>query len=347
MVIGFRKIAVPLAAAAIFIIFTALAISFLAGKRNCFSFVMGGSVHTAALNFPDVKAVIDQNDSDYSYERFRRPSNQPALKNPYSFSDFQKDNDQPPLITTAFHNPEEVVKAYYGILRNASNMEGYLGGCGSIGFHAQPYPYAYELYTDAAHKKMSFSEFVDSFRGIGYLTLLKLYPAYTPPETPENIRYFMFEAEAITGPSEKDEIAYKRGGSYFVYHYGLITVETDSEQGWKIRAIDYLPEDFLCAPEHGWVYLSDYFVQAVYHDWYHLIDRIDKTEQNGAIVSVYASGEGNRYRFDFVRLTNGYDILLHENIYQNGQWVETNLLKEEDQRLKLSILNQNLNAEPT
>ncbi|QOX63230.1 hypothetical protein FRZ06_07655 [Anoxybacterium hadale] len=52
----------------------------------------------------------------------------------------------------------------------------------------------------------------------------------------------------------------------------------------------------------------------VYGDNLKLIDKIDRTEQNGNMISIYASGNGKSYRFDFVRLTNGYDILLHESI---------------------------------
>ena len=316
----------------------------LAGKQNRSWVSMGGTIHSAVLNLHAVKAAVYLSNSDYLYNRFRRPSNQPALENPYSFKIFEKTDDKPPLITKIFHIPSDVIKAYFGILRNASNMNGYSGGCGSIGNSLQPYPYAYELYTASAQKKMPLPQFVKSFQGIGYITLLKLYPAYIPLGTPKSIRYYMFETEAITGPPEKDETAYKRAGSYFVYHYGLITVESDSKYGWKISSIQYFPEDFLCAPEHGWVYYSDYLVHYVYHDWYGLIDKIDKSEQSGNIISIYASGYGNQYRFDFVRLTNGYDILLHENIYKNGQWEETNLLKDQDQGLKLSVLNPNLKA---
>jgi hypothetical protein len=89
-------------------------------------------------------------------------------------------------------------------------------------------------------------------------------------------------------------------------------------------------------------YDAQFLVPIVYQDWYHLIDKIDKTEQNGDIISIYASEEGKQYRFDFVRITNGTDVLLHEIVNQNGKWVETNLLKDEHQVYKFSILNPNL-----
>jgi hypothetical protein len=275
-------------------------------------------------------------------ERFRRPSKYCPLNNPYSFKDFKKDTDTSPLITTVFDNNSDVIMAYFGILSNASNMEGFLGGCGSIGNSLQPYAYAYELFTPKTQKKMSLSEFMNSYQGIGHITLLKLNQAYTPYNTTDSICYYMFETESITGPSHPDIVGSKRGGSYFVYQYGIITVKNSFESGWKIESIDSLSEDFLCAPEHGWVYLSEYLVTFVYKDWYHIINQIDDTKQCSDMIFIYASSLHTKYRFDFIRLTNGYDILLHENICIEGTWCETNLLKTQDQRMKLSILNPNL-----
>ncbi|MBE6035961.1 MAG: hypothetical protein E7222_14875 [Clostridiales bacterium] len=302
--------------------------------------VMGGEVHSLAAD--SFTAIGNESQSQDDNQRFQRPSNQLVPKNKFSFKDFEKDNDKPPLITAVFSNPEDSVRAYFGILRDASNMKGYLGGCGTIGNSLQPYSYAYELYSSDTRKQMSLSDFVDSFTGIGHINLLKLYPAYSPSGTPDNLKYYMFEIETITGPSEKDKKSYKRGGSYFAYYYGLITTEYNTNDGWKIKSIDYLPEDFLCAPYHGWAYAADYVVPIVYHDWYQLVDTVDSVEQNEDMINVLASGAAGQYRFDFVRLTNGYDILLHEYVWKNNQWEEINILQEKDQNLKLSPLNPNL-----
>ncbi|WP_312648672.1 hypothetical protein [Aminipila sp.] len=305
--------------------------------------VMGGTIHSlVVVDSSSKKEAVKQSEDQDDNERFRRPSKQITLNNEFSFRYFQKDNDKPPLITTAFETSENLVKAYFGILKSAANMKDYLGGCGTIGNSLQPYPYAYELYSNSTQKDMPLSQFVDSFSGIGQINLLKLYPAYVPSGTPDNIGYYMFEIETITGPSEKDEKSYNRGGSYFAYYYGLITTEYDPNYGWKIKEINYLPEDFLCAPDHGWSYSAEYLVPIVYQDWYHLIDNIDRIEQDGDIVSVYASGPDKQYKFDFVRLTNGYDILMHENLWNNGRWEEINILSKQDQGLKLSSLNPNL-----
>jgi len=261
------------------------------------------------------------------------------LDNPYSFKDFVKENDKPPLITTTFKTPEDVIKAYFGILKNAANMLNNWGGCGTIGDATLPYSYAHELFSPSTQTQIPLKKFTDSFNGIGHITLLKVYPTFTPPKTPDTIRHYMFELEVITGASNKDKTSYNRGGSYFAYYYGLITTEYTPQTGWKIKEVQYLPEDFLCAPWHGWVYSSESVVEYVYKDWYNLIDKIDKKEEKDDIVYVYASNKTDKYRFDFVKLTNGYEKLLHENIFKNDKWEEINLIKDKDQRLKLSILN--------
>jgi hypothetical protein len=151
----------------------------------------------------------------------------------------------------------------------------------------------------------------------------------------------MVEIEVITGIKVNgNEEQYE--GSQFAYYYGLITTEKTSDENWKIKNIYYIPEDFLCAPMHSWFYLSDAIVQIVYGNNLKLIDKIDKTEHKDDMIYIYASGNGKSYRFDFVRLTNGYDILLHEYILDNGSWKETNLLGDNWKNMKLTIENNQL-----
>lgn len=297
--------------------------------------VAGGTLYPAPVFAEELSTGTDEQELE-QIERFHRPSKDLPYPNPFSFSDFVQKNGKPPIITQTFSAPEEVILAYYGILRDASNMSGYSGGCGTIGSAALPYPYAYELLTPEKQKEFSLEQFTASFRGIGYTTLLKLLPAYAPPGTPPEIQYYMVEIEVITGEkTEKENKAHS--GSQFAYYYGLVTAKQEESGGWKIQSIDYLPEDFLCAPWHSWFYLSDAVVQIVYGDNLKLIDRIEKTEQAGSVVSVYASGNGMKYRFDFVRLTNGYDILLHEFVLENESWTETSLLTRPWEYLKLTI----------
>lgn len=301
--------------------------------------IAGGILHSSLHNSDEYIPVVNQ--EDISSERFQRPSKELPYPNPYTFQDFRKDNEKPPLITKKFERPEDLILAYYGILREASNMVGYSGGCGTIGWSGLPYPYSYELLTKSKQKEMPFDQYVDSFMGIGYTTLLKLLPAYAPPDTPHDTKYYMVEAEVIAGAKVGKDDEYPQG-SQFAYYYGLIAVEKTPDGGWRIKDIYYIPEDFLCAPMHSWFYLSDAVVQIVYRDNLKLIDKIDRTEQNGDMISIYASGNGNSYRFDFVRLTNGYDILLHEYILDHGEWKETSLLGDKWKNMKLTIENSQL-----
>jgi len=337
MVISLRKMILPAALIAVLLAALGLlAIKTASRNKSQATALMGGTVHAMA-SVDNVKAESASGNIDFS--RFQRPSSQIALDNKYTFAQFDQNRNRQPLSLDHFQTPEDVILAYFGILRDASNMEGYSGGCGTIGSATLPYPYAYKLLSDSRQKNITLKQFEDSFNGIGHLTLLKLFPAYTPPGTPENIRYHMIEAEVITGAAAGDPAGY-RSGSHFAYFYGIVTTELNQSKGWKIKAIDYFPEDFLCAPYHGWHFDAQYFVPIIYQSLYHLIDKVDGTEQDGNMISVYASGGGKQYRFDFVRITNGEDVLLHEMVYQNGRWVETNLLK--DQAYKLSILNPNL-----
>ncbi len=298
--------------------------------------IAGGNLH-AALHIPDGTLPVVNQQLDKISERFTRPSKELPYPNPYLFRDFRKEDEIPPLITRNLNDSENLILAYFGILQDASNMVGYTGGCGTVGMSRSPYPYAYELLTKQKQKEMSLDQFIDSFKGIGHITLLKVAPAYAPPGTPpDNIKYYMVEIEVITGVKVNTDEEYNQG-SQFAYYYGLITVEKTSEGGWKIKDTNYIAEDFLCAPMHGWFYLSDAIVQIVYGDNLKLIDKINKTEQEGDLVYIYASGSGKSYRFDFIRLTNGYDILLHENLLENGVWKETQLLTDKWEYLKLTI----------
>ncbi|QAT42534.1 hypothetical protein EQM06_04470 [Aminipila luticellarii] len=297
--------------------------------------ILHSSLHVSGGSIPVMKP------EDLSSERFQRPSKECPYPNPYTFQDFRKDNNKLPLISKKFKNPEDLILAYYGILQEASNMLGYSGGCGTIGWSGLPYPYSYELLTGDKQQEMPFDQYVDSFSGIGYTTLLKLLPAYTPADTDHHIKYYMVEIEIITGAKADTDEGYNQG-SQFAYYYGLITVEQTNNEGWKIKNIYYIPEDFLCAPMHSWFYLSDAVVQIVYGENLKRIDKIDSTEQKDHVVRIYASGNGKSYRFDFVRLTNGYDILLHEYILGNEGWKETSLLGEEWKDMKLTINNSEL-----
>lgn len=300
--------------------------------------VLGGYLNVDnKLEQDQAEPVFNSLAAGYDIERFQRPSKQQALKLKYAAKEFINTLEQTPSVQKTFQAPEDVIHAYYAILQGASNMVGYHGGCGTIGWSGIPYPYAYELLSSGTRQQMSLKEFEQSFEGIGYITLLKLYPAFQPPNTPTGIKYYFVEIEVITGP-KYDEEDKRPKPSHFAYYYGLITTENTSADEWKIKDVKYVPEDFLCHPMHHWDYDARHLVGVVYMNWYKLIDSIENVEVKDSLIHVYASGGGNKYRFDFVRITNGDDALLHENVQQDGKWKEVNLLQKEHRFYKFSVL---------
>jgi hypothetical protein len=297
---------------------------------------MGGTAH-AQLYKEESKVkklsrqaikLIEENEP----ERFQRPSKDKALKLKYSYEEASNPKRK-------FSTSKDVIEAYYTILKHAANMDGFYGGCGTVNGAKGPYSDAYRLLSKSTKEKMTQEEYIDSFKGIGYMTLLKLEPAYRPAGTPKNIDYYMVEVEVITGPPMKeDKDVDLKQGSYFEYYYGVVTAENGTD-GWKIKAVDYIGEDFLCAPWHLWDWDAELLTNVVYENWYKIINKIDKVNKVNSNISIYASRSKNKYKFDFVRLTNGTDIMLHEYIWQNGAWKETNILKPEHQSYKFSILN--------
>lgn len=290
---------------------------------------------------------VDDNGSMYALdERFQRPSKLAAVKLKYNFR--PKDEEEvPPYIPEGFpsiyQSPENVINAYYAILKNAANIIGYDGGCGTIAWMDTPYPYAYRLLSDGMKGDITLEEFKDSFKGTGAMNLLHLEPAYQPSNTPDNIKYYFVEVELLKGHLYKKEgKTFKRQPNYFEYYYGIITTEYDEKQGWRIKSIDYLPEVYLCHPFHGWDYYYDAIIGVIYNNWYGMNLKINSTEIEKNYIQVYASNQDNKYKFDFIRLTNGDDVLLHEYIKENNEWKEVSILKPDDEKYyKISILKFN------
>lgn len=327
-----------LVAAAILIIFILVAAFIL--KSIYFDenqIAIGAFIHSEEKSVSGKAMVESDKDETYEMEeRFQRPSKLAALKLKYNF--VPKDDDKgPPYIADGFpqiyQSPEDVIQAYYAILKNAANMQGYSGGCGTILWMNIPYPYAYTLFSDDLKENLTLEEFKDSFKGTGAMNLLHLEPAYEPKGTPDNIKHYFTEVEVLKGHKEKgqDETVLTQP-NYFEYYYGIITTEYTGKQGWKIKSIDYLPEIYLCHPLHGWNYYYDVMIDIIYNGWYGMNLKIDYTEIENNYLKVYASNSNEKYRFDFVRLTNGDDVLLHEYVKENDEWKETSILKPDSEK---------------
>ncbi len=283
--------------------------------------VLGGVIH-AYRHPPDETRAVSAQDTAPTDERMLRPFTRHPMENPYRFSDFE---NRP---THVFDAPDQALLGFFGTLRNASNMLCYTGGCGTVGDARLPYPVAYNMLSPAAKKNMSEKAFTDSFRGFGHVELLQLLPAYTPPGTPDDLAYYLAELEIITGEKMPRDPRLVLGGSHFAYAYALATVRNVPGQGWKIEKLDYWPEDFLCAPYHGWNYDAQSIMDIVFSYNLKLIETVDSVHRNDLQTEVLASGHGNRYRFVFTRLANGYDLLLHQYQWHDGAWQAQNFLTE-------------------
>lgn len=284
--------------------------------------------------------------SDKSYEldeRFERPSKLPALKLKYNFRGPKDSDEGPPYVAKGFpviyQSPEDVIQGYYAILKNATNMRGYYGGCGTIQGMDKPYPYAYRLFSNDTKENITLEKFKDSFKGTGGMNLLHLTPAYQPSNTIDNITYYFLEVEVLKGHQYTDDKASRDYPNYFEYYYGIVTTEYDKQDGWKIKSVDYLPEIYLCHPLHGWDYDYKSLIDVVYNGWYKINLTIDHQEIENNYIQVYASNKDNEYKFDFIRLTNGDDVLLHEYIKENDEWKKVSILKPDHEKYyKMSIL---------
>lgn len=270
--------------------------------------VMGGELESELYTEPDnIKKDYIKPDNQY-IERFLRPSELKPVEKLYFFD---SNND---IAGAVFKKPSEVVRAYFDILSDASNMEGKKGGCGSIGYEKAPYPEAYKLLSDEFKKTMPYEKFVKSFEGIGHINLLKV--ADAPSVKIDGVVYpkSFVEIETIEGSD-------MAGKTYFGYYYGFATVSKDSTSGWKIQSIELKPEDFLCHAYHGWWHDAGTMVDTIYIKKHGVIEKILGVEEDGFYRNVLAKGkDGRQYRIMFIRLTNGADLELRQYVMEDNRW---------------------------
>jgi len=98
----------------------------------------------------------------------------------------------------------------------------------------------------------------------------------------------------------------------------------------------YIPEKFLIPYDQYWSWNAENIVHYLYQKEYKLVDKIEKIESSDTAVVIFAYGSNIKYRFDFIRLTNGEDVLVHEYKKDGFKWKETHLLKPEHKKIKLS-----------
>lgn len=238
-------------------------------------------------------------------ERYFRPSKLSALNLNKEgeellnkFFDVSSENIELPK--ELFKEPWETVLNYYSVLREARYAEeDKIGGCGTVGWERRPYPIAYNFFSKEYRKNTDFKTYVESFKGISHINLVKLRNITDESTTNGEIKYFI-ELEALKS-SEK-------GDTYFAYYYENLYLKPE-EGLFKISNIELYGEDFLCAPYHGWRYQAENYVDVTYGNWCKLIEKRLPTVQEGYIKNIDIKGtDGKEYRFQFIQLTNGVDI---------------------------------------
>lgn len=307
-------------------------------KQDRKDMVVGAFLHSrvALADSIDEKTIAQVNLRYELHEQFMRPSKLPAIELDAYYL-YSKEKKAVPLdYANTYQSPENVVKAYYSIIREASNMIGYCGGCGTI-LGNRSLPYAYQLFSKETREKMSLKTFESSFAGTGGTALLHFIPAFQLPTVHKNERHYFVEVEVLKG-YPRAECKEGTKPNYFEYYYGLVTTVYQEEVGWKIKSVDYLPEVYLCHPLHGWSYNYEFFLGVIYNNWYHMDLKFYDAHIENNVIEVYGKNDRHDYRFEFVRLTNGTDVLLHEYVKEENKWVETTLLKPDVLSNKISTL---------
>jgi hypothetical protein len=246
--------------------------------------------------------MINRNQMDkISYhEKYFRPSCMKALNLRFDTSEFfspyyDKTPDQINLPTDLTNNPEDTILNYFSILRDAENLYG--RSCGTVGHARIPFPLAYNFLSKEYQKNLSFEDYLHSFAGIGHTNLIKLCQV---PDVKGRIKFF-YEIETIEGFEGKR-------AEYFGYYYGFIELDHERE-GYRISDIRQFPEDFLCAPYHGWSHDGEAVVEVKYGGWCRLIQKIYPPVLNGYVKNIYFHGnDGADYCITFFTLTNGTDV---------------------------------------
>ncbi|MFI8495083.1 hypothetical protein ACIGC1_19600 [Peribacillus butanolivorans] len=250
-------------------------------------------------------------------EKYFRPSCRSILndqKLDYKFFQpyYEKALDNIILPASLMNSPENTLVNYFSIIREAENLTGHqVGGCGTVGMAKIPFPIAYHFFTKDYQKKVPYTAYLMSFKGIGHTNLIKLNKLSVQNQS-KTTRYFI-ELETIEG-SPKDL-------TYFAYYYGYVTIKNENNM-YKIEEVTLIGEDFLCAAYHLWQHNAEAVVDSEYGNWCKLIKKRWPTKQEGYVKNIDSVGtDGSEYRFVFYQLTNDSDILIAQyKKNSKGKW---------------------------
>lgn len=253
------------------------------------------------------------------YEKYFRPSNLKVLNTNKEVEELINYNnsktDNMNVLKKFMNRPEDTIINYFSLLREAASpVDGKYVGCGSLGLGKVPYKIAYKFFTKEYQGNVSFKSYEKSFSNILHINLIKFkeVPSFT-----DNIKCF-YEIETIQG--SENNIA------NFTYYYGFVELSKLGDE-YKIADINITPENYLCAPYHGWVYDAESKVEIEYGDWCKLVKNMERVERNGYVKNVYFNGTDNRkYKIQFYTLTNDYDIQVAQFIKSSsGEWEKIEL----------------------
>lgn len=269
---------------------------------------------SVVINAEDIK--IDNEEDTYSLERFFRPSNMPILntkRNILNIDDYGKNPSDINLNKELLKTPKDTLVNYFSVLREAANpLDNTKTGCGSLGDTRGPYPFAYNFLSKSYKYKVSYEEYIKSFENQLHINLIKLNEVAPDKNRPNDIKYFV-EIEVIEGTDKSKGI--------FAYYYGYIYLEKDDDV-YKIKDMMYIPENYLCAPYHGWSWDAKSFVEIEYGDWCSLVDGDVVIKEDGYERKAYFKDKSkNEYYVLFYELTNGVDIKIADyKKDKNGKW---------------------------
>lgn len=249
-------------------------------------------------------------------ERFFRPSNLPVLNDRIEnslYDMFGSENNNLTIPDKFFKTPKDTIINYFSVLREAANPTNQTKtGCGTLGYMRGPYPVAYNFLSKEYKEKYSYNEYVDSFKNKLHINLIKLNEVPKDKKDSEGLKYFV-ELEVIEGTDENKGV--------FAYYYGYIYL-TEENGTYKINNMVYSPEDYLCAPYHGWHYDAKFILDIKYKDWCSLVDGNIEIKQDGYEKKAYFKDKDkNEYYVLFYQLTNGYDIKIADyKKNKEGKW---------------------------
>ena len=276
--------------------------------------ILGGRCLEEPKIEEDIK--VDNEDDVYSLERFFRPSNMSILntkRNLISIDDYGKNPSDIKLNKELLKTPKDTIINYFSILREAANpMDNTQTGCGSLGDTKGPYPLAYNFLSKSYKEKVSYKEYFKSFENQLHINLIKLNEVPPDKNRPNDIKYFV-ELEVIEGTDKFKGV--------FAYYYGYIYLEKEDDV-YRIKDMMYAPENYLCAPYHGWSWDAKSLVEIEYGGWCSLVDGEVTVKDDGYERKAYFKDKDrNEYYVLFYQLTNGVDIKIADyKKNKDGKW---------------------------